>query len=230
MSVRFFSIWALILFSAIGAQAETESAEQWTEDSSKQHPPEAAANRIIKWCADKGSKERFASSNLELKGYHPCGELKTEVACDPSGKRMIAKNPADFPYAYKDCSSQPRIILKNYPEKVEVGSMPTAEPEPMNASEQAELRSSLEELKHRQDGSPEVQLEQAMNQLLLGLVQEALGGTQTRAANHPEARVGKNSAKARGGERSPAGAEPLEFFLRSASPAEKAAFKKVFGN
>lgn len=93
--------------------AGAENDDAWTVDITKQHPPISQENRIIKWCAESGDGVRYASANIELKGYKPCGELKTAMQCDPAGARMI--NPAgDFPSSYRDCSVGPRIKIERH--------------------------------------------------------------------------------------------------------------------
>ena len=78
-------------------------------------PPSSAENRIIKWCAEKGTHTRYASANIQLKGYSPCGEVKTAMSCDAVGNRMISPT-GTVPYGHRDCSLGKRLVVIRHDE------------------------------------------------------------------------------------------------------------------
>ncbi len=80
-------------------------ADEW--DLSKVNSP-AEPRHIQKWCKADSGLIRY--SNLEVAGYQPCGELKTMVVCNASGRKLISSGPA--PYGYKECSETPRIFIE----------------------------------------------------------------------------------------------------------------------
>ena len=49
-----------------------------------------SSDKIIKWCADEGTHVRYASANIQLKGYTPCGQLSASRRCDDNGRRFIS--------------------------------------------------------------------------------------------------------------------------------------------
>ncbi len=79
-------------------------ADEW--DLSKVNSP--TTNRLQKWCKSEGNQVRY--SNIDVPGYAPCGELKTMVVCDASGKKLITSG--SLPYGFKECSETPRIVIK----------------------------------------------------------------------------------------------------------------------
>lgn len=158
--------------------------DSWTIDLNKQHPPVSQENRILKWCADAGDGVRFASANIELKGYHPCGELQTAMQCDPSGARMI--NPGgEFPSTYRDCSLGPRIsVVRRDPlpavapdglGEAPPGSSPegSATNEGLSPGEQRRLKREFSAAQQQQERAEQKEIEQAMKAVL-----GAFGGLQ----------------------------------------------------
>ncbi len=98
---------ALLLSSAAGSA----HAEDTFALNRPTLPPSSAENRIIKWCAESGTHTRYASANIQLKGYAPCGEVKTAVrTCDAVGNRMISPG-GEVPYGYRDCSLGKRLVV-----------------------------------------------------------------------------------------------------------------------
>jgi len=83
---------------------------EWTVEGNQDLPPTNPENRIIKWCKLDGSHVRFASANLKLKGYEPCGKLTSHTSCDAGGTRMISKD-ANRPSGHLDCGRGPRIQI-----------------------------------------------------------------------------------------------------------------------
>ena len=175
-----------LLFSASAyAGFSPASAEDWTSNQGRVLPPTSAENRIVKWCEKDGDKVRYASANLEIKGFAPCGTVATAANCDATGNRYIG--PATgAPHGYLDCNNGQRIYIerdgkelalsspsakesKARPDKLEqdfqrldslMESEPAASPEevtPLTASEKKELQKRLAALAERQ-GQPRLVL------------------------------------------------------------------------
>lgn len=167
----------IIICSMLVATAASAD-EQWSEDATREHRPEAAENRIIRWCSDDGSHQRYASANLNIAGYRPCGELAIPVACDPGGKRMITKEP--MPAAYRDCSVGPRIVVERTDgppieeEPSEIGasaSDSSGEPvSPLSTREKSNLKKELGAAERAQEQDLGIQLEKSLDLLLKSLL------------------------------------------------------------
>ncbi len=168
-----------LLFSASAyAGFSPASAEDWTSNQGRVLPPTSAENRIVKWCEKDGDKVRYASANLEIKGFAPCGTVATAANCDATGNRYIG--PATgAPHGYLDCNNGQRIYIerdgkelalsspsakesKARPDKLEqdfqrldalLDDNPSANGEPvtpLTASEKKELQKKLAQLASRQ--------------------------------------------------------------------------------
>lgn len=74
---------------------------------------EGNPNDIVKWCEEDGEGVRYASANIDLKGYDKCGELKAQKTCDASGQRFISPS-STAPHGYLDCEIGPRIYVRRH--------------------------------------------------------------------------------------------------------------------
>lgn len=86
-------------------QSKLVKADDWDLSKAKSVP---VSEHIQKWCKTEVNLVRY--SNTEVAGYQPCGELKTIVVCDASGKKLISSGTP--PYGYKECSTTPRIFVE----------------------------------------------------------------------------------------------------------------------
>lgn len=115
----------------------TVFGDEWSIDGT-QYPPTPPENRIIRWCSADGTKERFASANIQLKGYEPCGQLRARATCDAAGTKLFSNDP-NVPYDHRDCAAGPRImVISHNPPPVEPVGM--NEPEIGNASFRKEFK------------------------------------------------------------------------------------------
>ena len=157
---------ATLFFSTSIVRAE----DGWGIDPKKEHPPMSSQNRIIRWCSNDGKKERFASANLAVEGFHPCGELKTPVSCDPVGQRMIGNN-GQPPEVYKDCSLGPRIVVhKSDGVKIGSAALQGENPEPISSLEQAALQRDVKNAAKDQESSTQAQLERMVDGILQSML------------------------------------------------------------
>lgn len=166
----------MVIFRGSFARAE----DGWGVDPKKEHPPVSSQNRIIRWCANEGSKERFASANLAVEGFHPCGELNTPVSCDPVGKRLIGKN-GQPPEIYKDCSVGPRIVVHRE-DGVRIGSaaLQGENPEPISGIEQAALQRDVKNAAKDQASNTQAQLERMVDGILQSLLTAQAQGLESQ--------------------------------------------------
>ena len=85
----FLKIVSIILLSF-----STCHADNWSINQKKALPGEKDENRIIKWCdKETGKKVRYASANIALKGYEPCGSIKSVDVCDENGNKFLGQVP-----------------------------------------------------------------------------------------------------------------------------------------
>lgn len=169
---------ALILFLLIASPAFAD--ESWTDEVGKEGPAPQNENRIIRWCSTDGTHQRFASANIEINGYQPCGEINVPVSCDPSGKRYIGKS-GNEPYAYKSCAKGPRIVMpaqsEDEEESEEVRELDTAlsetAPTPLNSKEKMDLASDLRQVEQNQSSDVEMQLQKVLDGMLGQLLSQA---------------------------------------------------------
>ncbi len=183
MDRRILLLLVLVLFAS---RANAEDA--WTTDAGKQHPAASAENRIIRWCNEAGTHERFASANIEIKGYHPCGELAMPVSCDPSGTRMIGKS-GETPYAFKDCAVGPRIKIERHGPVITENYQDPLSPDgedpgdPLSTIERSDLAREMKKAKDQQAQSLDVQLQRALDQMMQQLLSidgyDVLSGQKT---------------------------------------------------
>ena len=167
--------WRLALLAILAFSVTTARAEEWSADGVGQYPPDAASDRIIKWCSTDGVRVRYASANLKIKGYEPCGKLETTATCDASGTRLLSKDDTR-PKGHLDCSVGPRIMIVNRGEAdtVDQSNMvqPTDTVPPLSAEEQTSLNSEMQRAAKAQQQDPAIQLQIMTNALL----QSILGG------------------------------------------------------
>lgn len=185
-----------VLFADQGAA----TGDSWTsatgaDGASRQHSPDGAENRIIKWCQEGGSHIRYASANIKLAGYRPCGGLETSAACDASGNRLIGKSP-DKAYGYRDCGT-PRIFISNYSEDDVVDTSNAFRPEdekdqvePLSSRERQDLERAFKEIKTEQD--PALALQAQISQVIqhifsqMGAVPSGNGNSGSRSKQFKE--------------------------------------------
>ena len=85
----FLKIISIILFIF-----STCHADNWSLNEKKALPAEKDENRIIKWCdKETGKKIRYASANIALAGYKPCGAIKSIDVCDENGNKFLGQVP-----------------------------------------------------------------------------------------------------------------------------------------
>ncbi|MCB0325233.1 MAG: hypothetical protein KDD69_16735 [Bdellovibrionales bacterium] len=170
---RFLLILTPLLLLVLSA---TAVADQWSLDGEQEHPPAQDRNRIIKWCSEDGTKTRFASANIKLKGYSPCGTLKANATCDAGGTRIIGKAD-ERPTGHRDCAIGPRILIINHSEEDTIDRTHAADnPEDitaMSSSEEAAMKRELEAAERQQANDPALQLQKFADLLL----QQMLTGT-----------------------------------------------------
>ncbi len=160
----------LLLISYFFLSASLAHAEErWSSDRSKEHPPASSENRIIKWCRDDGKHERFASANLDIKGYKPCGELQVPVNCDPAGQRMISKTGKP-PEAYKDCGVGPRIVVKRTDGGTIEGDVSADSPDALTSRERADLNREMKHAEKEQEKSLEIQMGKALDNMVKAIM------------------------------------------------------------
>lgn len=119
-------------------------ADDWDMNTGQDLPPVPEENRIIKWCKKDGAGVRYASANLEIPGYEPCGKLEVEMTCDAGGGRHIGSAVAGQ-YGNRDCALGPRIFIErtdsaepqdlNQPSDVEVSGEASGEVGGKNTSQ-----------------------------------------------------------------------------------------------
>ena len=140
------------------------SADEWSLENGKEFPPEQPENRIIKWCSEDGKKTRYASANLKIKGFKPCGRVSTSKTCDAGGNRLIGKGK-DLPRDHKDCSVE-RIFIVNYGEDDTVDRTNMVKPDedvkPLSEDELAALQREVKNAKKKHK-SPQAQMQSIMN-------------------------------------------------------------------
>src|SRR5262249_32183905 len=148
-------------------------AEEWSADGVGEYPPDAPADRIIKWCSADGSRVRYASANLKIRGFEPCGKLQTTATCDASGTRLISKDD-NRPEGHLDCSVGPRIMIVNRgsAETVDQSNMvqSTEEIAPLDPDEQASLGREMKNAEKAQARDPLIQMQLLTTGLLQGLI------------------------------------------------------------
>lgn len=109
LATTFLSI-AMVRFPILFVEAESDSFNVQRSSGYAGDEPE---NAIIKWCSDRdSSRVRYASANIDLAGWSPCGEVKTLAYCDASGGRRYLLPDAEVPYGYRPCSEGSRIYVK----------------------------------------------------------------------------------------------------------------------
>ncbi len=156
--------------------AQSALADQWSLSGDLEHPPAQPNNRIIKWCADDSDHERWASANIKLKGYAPCGKLSSVSTCGASGQRLIGSTDAKRPNDHRDCGVGPRILIINHDEEDTIDTSNVAEsPEditPLSSKEQQDLKREFKLAKKQQDSDPMMQMQKMadllLQQLLMG--------------------------------------------------------------
>ena len=145
---------AVALFATLAPQSAT--ADDSFALNRPALPPSSAENRIIKWCADVGTHVRYASANIQLKNYSPCGEVKTAMSCDAVGNRMISPG-GDVPYGHRDCSLGKRLVVIRH-DPVE----PTSPTGGLSSNEQHALNREFKQLQRDQEKQEAKQIEAAM--------------------------------------------------------------------
>lgn len=147
-------------------------ADQWAVGEAREHEPASPENRIIKWCNESSNKTRYASANIKLAGWQPCGKLLASKTCDASGNRMISTDQ-QRPNGQLDCGIGPRITVINHAEGDIIDTSALAGPEhqagPMSASEEAAFRDKLKQINDKNAASPAAQIQQIVNTMLKNL-------------------------------------------------------------
>lgn len=113
-NIRILMLWLLLCplpFLLVLLASSLAHADDWDTNTGQDLPPIPEENRIIKWCKKDGNGVRYASANLEIPGYEPCGKLEVEMTCDAGGGRHIGSAVAGQ-YGNRDCALGPRIIIQ----------------------------------------------------------------------------------------------------------------------
>lgn len=155
------SAFALLVMAVT---ASVTLADEWSQVDGKEHSPDSAPNRIIKWCSEDGTKTRYASANLQIKNFKPCGVLNIEKSCDASGNRLIS-NTSDRPRDHRDCDLGPRIMVIRHGEDdiIDASNLakPSSTPAALTPEEQQALKEELEKASKAQaQYDPLAQLQQ----------------------------------------------------------------------
>ena len=170
------SLLLLLVITSLPERAlsEAQALDEWSTEAKKQHAPENPRNRIIKWCSLDGTKSRWASANLEIKGYEPCGTLQAATTCDAGGNRMIGKTD-ERPYTHRDCGVGERIvIIRHDPPDTDTGNTladyaeeALGKPElALSAEESRKLEREIKDAEKELEGSLDYQLQKIGDQLL----------------------------------------------------------------
>lgn len=171
-----------------GLSTAVAADEEWSLDG-QQYPPTPPENRIIRWCSADGAKERFASANIRLDGYEPCGQLRAHATCDAAGTKLFSNDP-NVPYDHKDCAAGPRIMV--------ISHNPPVQPAPMNEPEigKASFQREFKQLQKKQEEDAKKELhtivEAALSQLLGTVV-----SPNPRSSNRFSRRSAKGSSQVR---------------------------------
>lgn len=179
LSIAFMALSLICPFTSIIPTALAEPYNDlWSKDSSKEHDPPSSENRIVKWCSDEGQHVRYASANITLSGYHPCGTLGIHKTCDPSGNRFFGKADDSRPYAHQDCAVGPRIVIVNHGKKdiIDTSAVPKEGEEigSLTDDEQQALKEEMDKAaKVHSQHDPVVEM-----QKLIGLLQAGLFPTR----------------------------------------------------
>ncbi|MFN8392190.1 MAG: hypothetical protein U0136_17995 [Bdellovibrionota bacterium] len=193
-------------------------SEQWTEQASNQHPAVGAHNRIIRWCSSEGKPERFASANISLKGYQPCGELQTPISCDPSGRRYISKD-ANTPYAYKDCGTErihmPRrkdLPFDEHGNPIGDVAQQANGADPLSTNEAASLRRDVKKIEAAQSQDLDMQIEKMLSSMMNQMISGANVNRGGKAAPRGRALVDERQ---------------LEMLMRYVDPQQQERFRAL---
>jgi len=161
-----------IVLSLLLLSPRTGFADEWSVDEATQLPPTAPENRIIKWCQLEGDGVRYASSNLNIPGYKPCGKLAVTMNCDSTGRRYIGEEISSG-YTYRDCSVGPRITIERTDgEQIEAESFANddvkpGDPDPMSTDERTDMENDLAKIEQQQQKQTQQEL-MMIQQLLFG--------------------------------------------------------------
>lgn len=171
------SIWLnrlrfLAALAALHLSVPFALTEDWSSESGKEHRPAEQENRIIKWCSEDGSRVRYASANLTIKGFQPCGTLAATKTCDAVGNRIISKDGAR-PRDHRDCDLGPRIlVIRQAPEdEIDLSGLDAKrkQGEPLTPEEQRSLEKELKIAEKKQAAyDPAKQVEDILRVMLSG--------------------------------------------------------------
>ena len=157
-------------------------SDEWSQGETEELPARSPENRIIKWCQKDGSHQRYASANLRLKGYEPCGKLKAFMTCDAGGNRMFGSDE-NRPKGHLDCGIGPRIMIINYDEDdvVDKSAMAssTDQIKELSTAERKNMKDELARLKKQQQMAPQeaaAQLQAVIDALTKYLAAQQGGG------------------------------------------------------
>lgn len=169
--IRPFVIGASLLIGTFCflPEAPLAEADNWTTEASQEHAPQSPENRIIKWCNEDDSHVRYASANLKIKGYVPCGKLSVSATCDATGNRMISKDN-ERPHGHLDCSVGPRIFIMRHSEGdiIDTSAVPEdgEEIKPLSYQEKKALKEEMEQASKSQRNNPGQQLQNLVENMI----------------------------------------------------------------
>lgn len=128
-------------------------ADNWGLNDKNELPAESSENRIIKWCSDTDeNNSRYASANIKVSGFHPCGLIVSSDVCDGENNKILGTPKSGI---FKQCSpSQSREEKKT---KTNQG---------LSYTELKELKAAMKKAAKKQNSDPEIQLQILTDQLL----------------------------------------------------------------
>jgi len=207
----------IFLLCALLAQAKVPglclAEENWTSDSDKQSPAPRNEDRIIRWCSSDGKAVRFASANIEIQGYQPCGELNVPINCDAGGTRIIGKTDK-LPYSYKACSGTPRIRIENDGETVSGATGQNGpDGQPLDAREKMDLASDLHQVEQNQKDQADIQIQKLLEGVLGQLLNQV--PPQQQKSGSRKGKLGKGE---------------IDTFIRYVDPQQQPKLRQVLEN
>ncbi|MCB0346396.1 MAG: hypothetical protein KDD66_14850 [Bdellovibrionales bacterium] len=123
--------------------------------------PLLGANSIVKWCEKDGEGVRYASSNIDLKGYVKCGELQASKTCDAVGNRFFSpQSDKKSPHGYLDCNIGPRIQIERH---IDLEKEVIEFQDFREGSDGTHIKNEVTEEQKREHGSPYAIFDQLLN-------------------------------------------------------------------
>ncbi len=150
------------IISTILFLAPLSHADNWSINEKKALPAQRDENRIIKWCdKETGKKVRYASANIGLDGYEPCGAIKTVDVCDANGNKFLGKVPktgvftkCSAPIIKDIVNSNDNLPSENFSDDIDLN----------------ELKKEIKKVEKIHNSDPEVKMQILADNLLNGVL------------------------------------------------------------